>query len=280
MTDADRSLTDPEPRGASPVPPSDPASGKPSPGDSSSVAVKRRLGRGWRPRRWRTLAAIVMVLAAIAGVVYWWVHSRLLVSTDNAYVVGNITPIAAQVGGAVVALYADDNMIVQPGDPIAQIDPIPFQVQVDQALSEFKQAVYDAQAAVVNVGFFQKDRKSLLEGADAKRAEAEQGVDAAEYERRTRGQILAKDRELLASLKAQRPGLEALMVNARDYYDRFNRLASTGDIPAAGPRQPRGDLPRCGGQAEIPRQQHRRRRPPGARQRVAAKGGGDPAPAE
>ena len=44
-------------------------------------------------------------------------------------------------------------------------------------------------------------------------------------------QILAKDKELLASLQAQKPGLEAIMVNARDYLDRFNRLAGTGDIP-------------------------------------------------
>jgi membrane fusion protein (multidrug efflux system) len=193
--------------------------------------VERRVGhRRWR-WRWRGPGLALVVLAAIAGVVYWWVHSRLLESTDNAYVVGNITPIAAQVGGTVVALFVDDNMIVQPGDPIAQIDPIPFQVQVDQALSEYQQALYEARAAVVNVGFFQQDRKSLLEGAVASRAEAEQGVDAAEYERRTRAQLLAKDRELLASLKAQRPGLEALMVNARDYHDRFNRLAATGDIP-------------------------------------------------
>jgi membrane fusion protein (multidrug efflux system) len=70
-----------------------------------------------------------------------------------------------------------------------------------------------------------------LEGAVAKRAESEQGVDAAEFERATSAEILQKDKELLASLKAQKPGLEALMVNARDYYDRFNRLASTGDIP-------------------------------------------------
>ena len=54
--------------------------------------------------------------------------------------------------------------------------------------------------------------------------------DAADFELRTRGQILAKDKELLASLQAQKPGLEAIMVNARDYFDRFNRLAGTGDI--------------------------------------------------
>ena len=277
MSQEDRSRMGPDLGGVSPVPPSDLPSEAAAPVVPAAARVERRVRHG----RWSRAAGLsLVVLMAIAGVVYWWVHSRLLESTDNAYVVGNITPISAQVGGAVVALFADDNMIVQPGDPIAQIDPIPFQVQVDQALSEFKQAIYDAQAAVVNVGFFQKDRKSLLEGAEAKQAEAEQGVDATEYARRTRGQILAKDRELLASLKAQRPGLEALMVNARDYYDRFNRLAIHGRYPGAGPRQPRGDLPRCVGQAEIPRQQHRRRRPPGARQRVAAQGGGGPAPAE
>jgi membrane fusion protein (multidrug efflux system) len=187
--------------------------------------------RGTRLLPWRGLFAFVLTLAVIGGVGSWWVYSHIEVSTDNAYVVGNITPIAAEVGGTVVALFVDDNMLVQPGDPMAQIDPVPFQVQVDQALADLKQAQFDAQAAAVNVGFFQQDRKSLLDGAVAKRAEAEQGVRAAELEYRTRAQLLAKDKEVQASLRAQLPGLEALMVNARDYYDRFNRLASTGDIP-------------------------------------------------
>ena len=65
----------------------------------------------------------------------------------------------------------------------------------------------------------------------AKRAEAEQGVRGADFERHTRSELLAKDKELLASLQAQKPGLEAIMLNARDYLDRFNRLARTGDIP-------------------------------------------------
>jgi membrane fusion protein (multidrug efflux system) len=153
------------------------------------------------------------------------------VSTDNAYVAGNITPISAEVAGAVVALYVDDNMVVQPGDPIVQIDPIPFEAQVDQALADFQQARSDAQAAVVNVGFFQQDRKSLLDGTVAKQAEAEQGVQVADFELRTRDQILAKDKEVLGSLQAQQPGLQALMLNARDYYERFNQLASAGHIP-------------------------------------------------
>ncbi len=79
----------------------------------------------------------MLVLGAVGGLAYWWLYSRLEVSTENAYVVGNITPISAEVSGTVVALFVDDNMMVQPGDPIAQIDPVPFQAQVDQALADF-----------------------------------------------------------------------------------------------------------------------------------------------
>ena len=155
-----------------------------------------------------------MILGVVTGLASWWMYSRIDVSTDNAYVVGNITPISAEVSGPVVALYVDDNMMVQPGDPIAQIDPIPFQAQVDQALADFKQAQFDAQAAAVNVGFYRQDRSSLRDGAVARQAEADQGIRAAEIVLGTRAQLLAKDRELLASLLAQKPGLEAIMANA------------------------------------------------------------------
>ncbi len=195
------------------------------------VGAAGRAGPGrWR-WHWRTTVTILVLAGSIAGLVVWGWQRRGNEYTDNAYVVANTTPISAEVDGPVVALFVDDNMVVEPGQPIAQIDPVPFQVQVDQALYELQQAQFNARAAVTNVGFFQQDRKSLLEGAEARRAEALDGVSAVEYELRTRREILEKDRELLASLKEQRPGLEALMVNARDYFGRFHRLASTGDVP-------------------------------------------------
>jgi membrane fusion protein (multidrug efflux system) len=253
MSEERRPPAEPQPNEGRLAPPADLAEATPTPSEPSSVrvnygrdrspearlesagagGVERSAGRGrsgWR-FRWRGPAAAVVVVAALLGMVFWWVHRRLHEYTDNAYVVANITPIGAEISGPVVALYVDDNMLVQPGQPIAQIDPVPFQVQVDQAMGEFQQADYDFRAAVTNVGFYQQDRKSLLDGAAAKQAEAQEGVNAAEYELRTSKQILEKDKELLASLKAQRPGLDALMINAKDYLDRFNRLASAGDIP-------------------------------------------------
>jgi membrane fusion protein (multidrug efflux system) len=174
---------------------------------------------------------LLVVLASAGGAFYWWWQSRIEVATDNAYVVGNITPIASYVSGQVVALFVDDNMIVQPGDPIAQIDPVPFQYQVDEALADYQQVSRDAAAAAVTADYTDRDRKSLLTGAQAKQEEADQAVKAADEAVRTHQELLEKDKEVLASLKKELPGLTALRDNARDYYTRFNNLASSGDIP-------------------------------------------------
>jgi membrane fusion protein (multidrug efflux system) len=201
------------------------------PGGEPPPPLATRTGPPRHPPRWRRLLLFLVVLVFAGGFLFWWWQTRDEVFTDNVYVVANITPIASEVPGQVVALFVDDNMIVQPGDPIAQIDPVSFQIQVDQALADYKQATHDAEAADVTARYTTKDRLSLLEGAHAKRAEAEQAVAAAQVEVQTRTRLHQKEEEVLASLKARLPGLVALRRNAEDYYTRFKSLAGTGDIP-------------------------------------------------
>jgi membrane fusion protein (multidrug efflux system) len=174
---------------------------------------------------------LLIVMAGFGGLLYWWLHSRVEVYTDNAYVVGNITPIAPYVSGQVVALFVDDNMWVQPGDPIAQIDPVPLQIQVDEALADYQQSRDAARAAAVTADYTDKDRRSLLVGAEAKREEADQAVQVAEESVRTHQELLEKDKQVFASLKDELPGLTALRDVARLYYDRFGSLVRSGDIP-------------------------------------------------
>jgi membrane fusion protein (multidrug efflux system) len=177
---------------------------------------------------------LLLLLAALAvggEAFYWWWSNRTEVYTDNAYVVCNITPIASNVTGQVVALFVDDNMIVQPGDPIAQINPVDFQIAVDQALAGYQQAGHAADAAEVTTDFTSDDRKSLLVAAQAKREEAEQMVQAAEVAVKTHTRLHEKEKEVLASLEAQMPGLEAMRQNAQYYYERFKSLAQSGDVP-------------------------------------------------
>jgi multidrug resistance efflux pump len=109
------------------------------------------------------LLLAVVLLGSLAGFAWWWTIRG--VSTENAYVVGNVTPISSEVSGNVVTLYADDNMQVKAGDPLLQVDPIPYQIAVDEARADFRQAVKDAEAASVNVRLLQQDRKAGFEAA-------------------------------------------------------------------------------------------------------------------
>jgi membrane fusion protein, multidrug efflux system len=180
-------------------------------------------------RRWLLLLAVG--LAAGGGSFYWWWDSRDEVYTDNAYVVGNITPISSYVTGQVVALYVDDNMVVRPGDPIAQINPVEFQIAVDEALAEYQQAGHAADAADVTTHYTTDDRKAMLVAAQANRDEAAQAVEAATVAVQTHIRLHEKEKEVLGALNARMPGLVALHRNAQYYYDRFKILAKSGDVP-------------------------------------------------
>src|SRR5271165_2316067 len=209
-----------------PLPPAQPESA------AHRSEVERRSSSPPRGRRALRLTAALALLLGTAGVVFgWWLWNVVQVRTTNAYVVGNITPVSSDVGGQVVALYADDNMIVAAGAPLAQLDPVPFQLEVDRVLADLRNAQAEVRAAAVNVRLVRQDRRALLDGASARRGEAERAVRVAEVEVQTRGQTYRKEQELLAPQRAQVPGLAALEENARLYYQRFSRLAASGDVP-------------------------------------------------
>jgi len=176
------------------------------------------------------VVALLLLIASVGGVVGMWYHSHWQVTTNNAYVIGNITPVSSEVSGTVVALYTDDNMLVAAGDPIAQLDPVPYQLQVDQAQADLRQARAVAAAAEMNVRFVRGDRLNLLAGAEARQQEADQAVQAAAVEVKTRQRIHEKEEETLAAVKSRVPGFEALAKNAADYRERFDRLAATGAV--------------------------------------------------
>lgn len=93
---------------------------------------------GSRRRFWVLAIAIVaIVLIAVFGAP---VVSRMLntVSTDDAYVNGHVTFVAARVPGQVIKVLVDDNDRVKHGDLLVKLDPVPYQVIVDQ-----KQAALD-----------------------------------------------------------------------------------------------------------------------------------------
>ena len=85
-----------------------------------------------RPRWKRTLA--MGVLAAVVLAAIWkfgvpWIELTLnTVSTDDAYVNGHVTFVAARVSGQIAGVLVDDNNRVHKGDVLAQLDREPYEV--------------------------------------------------------------------------------------------------------------------------------------------------------
>lgn len=77
-----------------------------------------------RARRNRRLLLVALALAA-AGAAYgwhWWTHDRFWVRTDNAYVTGNLIPVAAQASGIVTQVLAEETQFVNRGDVLVRLD--------------------------------------------------------------------------------------------------------------------------------------------------------------
>ena len=70
----------------------------------------------------------VLVLAAILIFGVPWIRLTLnTVSTDDAYVNGHATFVAARVSGQIARVLVDDNNRVHKGDLLAQLDKEPFE---------------------------------------------------------------------------------------------------------------------------------------------------------
>ena len=102
------------------------------------------------PRRNAIRAGAVLALLLGVFVVVPWLHRAFTtVSTDDAYVSGHVTFVAARVPGQVARVLVDDNNRVHKGDVLVALDREPYEVRVGiaQAAVNAAQANFDATLA-------------------------------------------------------------------------------------------------------------------------------------
>ncbi len=126
------------------------------------------------------IAAVLVVVAIIAGITYWLLN-RGLESTDDACTEGDAVAIAARVSGYVTELNVDDNTIVKAGDLLLRIDPRDSITKRNQAVanlslarSQLASARTDLDIARVRVPATLAQAQAQLAQAQANQAQAEQ----------------------------------------------------------------------------------------------------------
>jgi len=209
--------------GASPEPAQEPSlRSTPAPGaateggaagarDPAAPARDARL-RSLAPRqRLRVFAGIGLLLALAAGA-GWLLDSWNTVSTDDAYVNGHVTFVAARVAGQVARVLVDDNNRVHKGDLLVQLDPEPFQVRVDIAQAAVAAAQAELETAQAEARGTASQARSLRFNLD----HAIENVD---------NQVA-----LLRSRVATWQSRKATLAKAQADYDRAMPLVQSGAV--------------------------------------------------
>jgi len=78
------------------------------------------------------LLVVIPLLAAVIGLCIYLQGGRH-VETDNAYVKADKVPVSAEVSGAVIEVFVQENQEVQAGQALFRLDPKPFQLAVSRA---------------------------------------------------------------------------------------------------------------------------------------------------
>lgn len=112
---------------------------------------------------------LIVVLAGIAGGLWYWHHLQITISTDDAQVAGNIADISPKIAGRLDKLYVSEGDVVTAGQELAELEHDTLQVAMDQA-----QAALDI--AQVNYAKLPDEIKS----AQATVQKADQGLVAAQ----------------------------------------------------------------------------------------------------
>ncbi|HUC18609.1 MAG TPA: HlyD family secretion protein [Acetobacteraceae bacterium] len=113
----------------------------------------------------------VLLLASAGYGYHWWRVDRFIETTDDAYVGGDVTPIAPRVSGFVAQILVADNQFVRAGRALIRLDPRDFAA----ALARARAVVRSRVAALAELG-----ARRTLQSAMIRRAAAELAACEAE----------------------------------------------------------------------------------------------------
>lgn len=221
--------------------------------DTKQTAATARTPTNGKRKRLMALLVGVILLAAVAYGLYYFLVARFHETTDDAYVNGNVVQITPQVTGTVIAVNADDTQTVKAGDPLVVLDGADARVTLQQTEANLAQTVRQVRGLFSNNDQYQAqvaERQSDLSRAqdDLRRrltvaqtgavsqeeiSHARDAVKAAQAALDAAEQQLASNRALTTNTTiATHPNVLASAARVRDAY--LNNARNTLPAPVTG----------------------------------------------
>jgi membrane fusion protein (multidrug efflux system) len=196
-----------------------------SPTDEAPAVAERAAADVAAPQKKRRkpiLPVLGLALLSAAGWYGydWWTNGRFMVSTDDAYIEGDIATISPKVSGYVAKVDVVANQQVKAGDPLVTLDDGDYRIAAEQA---------EAQIATQKLALSRFDAQ--IAGAKASLTQAEAQKEA--YEATVRGAELTQKRA--SDLQSKAFGTDASRDSAEVALDqaRANLAGAEANIAAA-----------------------------------------------
>ncbi|WP_026222617.1 HlyD family efflux transporter periplasmic adaptor subunit [Methylocystis rosea] len=173
------------------------------------MALSRKSIRSRREFLLKIVIAAVLVGALIAFS-RWYFYDRDWVTTDNAFITGNIIPVQADATGVVAAVLAEETQLVKKGDVLVRLDG-------QRARAALAQAEAELGRAVRSVGALYAQRRQVCQKVISRAALRDRTRhDLARYREATLSG--AASRQVLQNTEDQLAALEADLREAQAEY--------------------------------------------------------------
>ena len=153
-----------------------------------TVAAQPEKKKGGRRMMLPILGLALLAAAGWYGY-QWWTHGRFMISTDDAYIEGDIASISPKVSGYVAVVNVVANQTVKAGEPLVTLDDGDYRLAKEQA---------EAQIATQKLALDRIDAQ--IDGAKASLAQAEAQKTA--YQAALNGAEVAEKRAKELNAKA------------------------------------------------------------------------------
>src|ERR1700693_6107784 len=136
--------------------------------EQSKIVAGKRSSRRWLFPTLRVVFMIgaILLIWEIAGNWNRWTGGARLQRTDDANIVGDVTPLAAKVSGYISSVGVNDYQAVHKGDLIVEIEPYDYRAQLTYA----EASLGAAQAALANLPKQKDIQRAVIDQAIATNA--------------------------------------------------------------------------------------------------------------
>lgn len=132
--------------GTAPKPPE--TSATPAETPAAPAAPPAPADRGMSPLARARLRRVITVGSTLLALFLLWEGFTAFVAyTDDAYVRSDLVAVAPEITGPIVAVHVVDNQDIKKGEKLVSIDPVPFQLEVNQRKAQIDEAAAQLKVA-------------------------------------------------------------------------------------------------------------------------------------